>query len=313
MCQYSAFSAHKGSRLNGLKVVAMLLLGLAGSSMAQTSGRPAILGISHVTLRAADLAKSRQFYSGVLGFGDELGNDPRQARFRINFHQYIELTAAGPDAPADRLVEVGFETQDAEALRRYLAANGVQVPRGVAPGPDGTRSFSVRDPEGHQISFVQYSGRKGLLSLATPPISRHMIHAGFIVRDRAAEDHFYRDLLGFHVYWHGGMKNTETDWVDMQVPNGSDWLEYMLNVEPNPSPSEAGVMRHIALGVADIKPAVKLVKQRGWPMPEKAEVGRDGKWQLNLYDPDLTRVEVMEFRPVEAPCCAKYTGPHPRE
>ena len=138
-----------------------------------------------------------------------------------------------------------------------------------------------------------------------------MIHAGFIVRDRAAEDRFYKSLLGIHLYWHGGMKKAETDWVDMQVPNGKKWLEYMLNVEPNPSPREAGVFRHLALGVPDIKPAVRLAKRSGWPMPEPAQIGRDGKWQLNLYDPDLTRVEVMEFRPVEAPCCAKYTGPHP--
>jgi hypothetical protein len=32
---------------------------------------------------------------------------------------------------------------------------------------------------------------------------------------------------------------------------------------------------------------------------------------LNLYDPDETRVELMEFAPVEKPCCAEYTGPHP--
>ena len=296
--------------MNRIRAAAVLVLAASALAMGQAPRRPAILGLSHVTLRTADLGKSRQFYMGVLGFGDELGNDCRRARFRINFHQHIELTEAGADAPADRLVEVGFETKDAEALRRYLAANGVQVPREVTPGPDGTRAFTMHDPEGHQISFVQYTGRSGLLSV-TPPISRQMIHAGFIVRNRAAEDHFYKGLLGFHVYWHGGMKNNETDWVDLQVPNGSDWLEYMLNVEPNPSPSEAGVMRHLALGVADIKTAVNIVKQRGWPMPEKAEVGRDGKWQVNLYDPDLTRVEVMEFRPVETPCCAKYTGPHP--
>ena len=296
--------------MNRIRAAAVLVLAASALAMGQAPRRPAILGLSHVTLRTADLGKSRQFYMGVLGFGDELGNDCRRARFRINFHQHIELTEAGADAPADRLVEVGFETKDAEALRRYLAANGVQVPREVTPGPDGTRAFTMHDPEGHQISFVQYTGRSGLLSV-TPPISRQMIHAGFIVRNRAAEDHFYKGLLGFHVYWHGGMKNNETDWVDLQVPNGSDWLEYMLNVEPNPSPSEAGVMRHLALGVADIKTAVNIVKQRGWPMPEKAEVGRDGKWQLNLYDPDLTRVEVMELRPVETPCCSKYTGPHP--
>ena len=297
-----------------IPVLAAIFISLAMAlpGFGQHASRPAITGISHVTLRASNLAKSRQFYMGALGLGDELGHDQRHARFPINSHQYIELTAAPPHTPVDRLVEVGFETKDAEGLRRYLAANGVQVPQEVTPGPDGTRSFTVHDPEGHQISFVQYTGKSGMLELAnSPPISRHMIHAGFIVRDRAAEDRFYKNLLGFHVYWHGGMKNGETDWVDMQVPNGTDWLEYMLNVSQNPSPEESGEVRHLALGVTDIKSAVKMVQQRGWPIPEPAQVGRDGKWQLNLYDPDLTRVEVMEFRPVETPCCAKYTGPHP--
>src|SRR5208337_2784110 len=58
-------------------------------------------------------------------------------------------------------------------------------------------------------------------------ISRHMIHAGFLVYNRDAEDHFYRDLLGFRLYWHGGMQPGQTDWVAMQVPDGTDWLEYM--------------------------------------------------------------------------------------
>ena len=287
-----------------------LFLALTASALAQSPRRPAIVGISHVTLRAADLGKSRQFYGRVLGFAEEpAGSGSQAVRFRINPHQYVELVPAGADAPADRLIEIGFETKDAEAMRRYLGAHGVQVPEKVSAGADGSRSFDVRDPEGHQICFEQFGTAAG--GALGRSISTHMIHAGFIVRDRAAEDHFYKNLLGFHVYWHGGMRNNETDWVDMQVPNGADWLEYMLNVEANPSLREAGVMRHLALGVPDIKPAVKLVEQRGGPMPERAQIGRDGKWQLNLYDPDLTRVEVMEFRPVEPPCCAKYTGPHP--
>lgn len=286
------------------------MLAICAPGMAQAARRPAVVGIAEVTLRAADLSQSRQFYGQVLGLAEEAGSDAQHARFRVNGHQYIELIAAVAGAPADRLVEVGFETQDADAMRRYLGAHGIAVPAQVSAGPEGTRRLVVHDPEGHQIAFVQYSGA-GEGAPGAEAISGHMIHAGFIVRDRAAEDRFYKSLLGFHVYWHGGMKNTETDWVDMQVPNGTDWLEYMLNVEANPSPQEAGVVRHLALGVEDIKPAVKMVEQRGGRMPEPAQVGRDGKWQLNLFDPDLTRVEVMEFRPVEPPCCSKYTGRHP--
>ena len=42
-------------------------------------------------------------------------------------------------------------------------------------------------------------------------------------------------------------------------------------------------------------------------------MGRDGKWQLNLYDPDFTRIELMEFKPIEKPCCSEFQGRHPGE
>jgi hypothetical protein len=43
----------------------------------------------------------------------------------------------------------------------------------------------------------------------------------------------------------------------------------------------------------------------------ESKVGRDGKVQLNLYDPDLTRVEFMEFTPAQEPCCSPFTGKNP--
>jgi len=126
-------------------------------------------------------------------------------------------------------------------------------------------------------------------------------------------DHFYKDILGFHIYWHGGMSDDQTDWVDMQVPDGAEWIEFMLNVPANPDRHTLGVMNHIALGVPDIHAAQQQLIKNGWKGTEQPKIGRDGKWQLNLYDPDDTRVELMEFTPVEKPCCSEYTGPHPRQ
>jgi hypothetical protein len=42
------------------------------------------------------------------------------------------------------------------------------------------------------------------------------------------------------------------------------------------------------------------------------EIGRDGKWSYDIYDPDGNRVEFMEFTPSQAPCCHAYTAAHPR-
>jgi hypothetical protein len=62
-------------------------------------------------------------------------------------------------------------------------------------------------------------------------------------------------------------------------------------------------MHHLALGVPSVDAGYKTVLARGIN-PEKPKIGRDGKWQLNLYDPNGTRVELMEPKPVEKPCCS---------
>jgi catechol 2,3-dioxygenase-like lactoylglutathione lyase family enzyme len=124
-----------------------------------------------------------------------------------------------------------------------------------------------------------------------------------VVNDRAAADRFYKDILGFKLQWHGGMNDTDTDWVAMRVPEGTDWLEYMLNIH-NPDPHELGVMHHFSLGVPSVQAGYELALQRGYKPSEKPQIGRDGKWQFNLYDPNFTRVELMEPKPVQKPCCS---------
>ncbi len=229
--------------------------------------------------------------------------------------QWVGYSPAPDPKATDRMDHVAFTTSDIDAMRAYLAAQGVSVPALVEKRSDGSRSFMVRDPEGHRIEFVERGKTVAKAETQDDPVSRRMIHAGFIVRDRDAEDHFYKEILGFHVYWHGGMKEGETDWVAMQVPDGTDWLEYMLRITPHPDLRTTGVMNHISLGVANMKQAEAKVEAHGWDPhgDQHVQMGKDGKWQLNLFDPDLTRIELMEFKPVEKPCCSEFTGPHPQE
>ena len=155
----------------------------------------------------------------------------------------------------------------------------------------------IKDPDGHNVEFVQYlpgslHSRNFGNSCPNTRIAKRIIHLGITVQDESAADRLYRDILGFHSTWHGGMQDDRTDWVDMRVPEGTDWLEYMLNVR-NPTPKRLGVMHHLALDVPDIKEAYKTIVARG-SKAEKPKIGRDGKWQLNLYDPNGTRAELME-------------------
>lgn len=270
--------------------------------------RPKITGVSHVAVYADDQAASKKFYGDLLGL-------PEFASRKYVYHvgeQFIEVYPAPSKDQANRLAHVAFATDDAEGMRRFLAENGIKVPEKVDCNPQGTCWFELKDPEGHPIEFVQ-AGKRDQAPATAKPVSTRILHAGFIVRDRAAQDKFYKDLLGFRLYWQGGMKDGVTDWVDMQVPEGTDWIEYMLNIDENPSKQLAGVMNHFALGSHDVKGGCEALKTRGFKEVEgqKVQMGRDGKWQLNLYDPDLTRVELMSFRPAEKPCCSEYLQKHP--
>ncbi len=153
--------------------------------------------------------------------------------------------------------------------------------------------------------------RSGAETGTAGAISHKLIHAGIIVKDAEAENRFYGDALGFHVYWHGGMKPDVMQWLAMQVPDGTDWIEYMLHIPADADKRTRGVMYHISLGVPSVAAAAKELEAKGYHGFEEPKIGKDGKWQLNLYDPDFTRVELMEFTPVEKPCCAEFTGKHP--
>jgi len=280
--------------------------------------RPPIVGVAHIGLKTDNLPAAREFYGHVLGFQEPftvdkpIGGLPLIC-FKVNDHQYIEVSPDLASPSEDRLSHIAFETTDATRLRDYLSSRGVAVPAELKPGQDGNLSFTVKDPDGHSVEFVQYlqgslHSRNFGKFLPDTRISQHIIHVGVTVQDRAAAAKFYKDVLDFRVMWYGGMKDDRTDWVDMRVPEGTDWLEYMLNVS-NPSPKTLGVMHHLALGVNSVQDSFKTVTERGYKA-EPPKIGRDGKWQLNLYDPNLTRVETMEFKPVQTPCCSPMiTGP----
>ena len=290
----------------------LLLVALVALCLPLVAGnapqRPHILGIALVRISSTNLAAARVFYSQVLG-------PPQSCQgcdltFPMKSYLQIFSTAPSHPAPSSLIDEIAFATDDINEMEKYLRA------RGVSPisGPDTASGYlAVPDPEGHHITFAQVPLRApwALLRYPSQSSSLSLIHVGIVVHDRAAEDRFYKDILGFHVYWHGGMKDGEDNWVDMQVPDGTDWIEYMLKVPENATHKQLGVMNHIALGVPDIHAAQAQLIKNGWKGTEDPKIGRDGKWQLNLYDPDETRVELMEFKPTKEPCCSPYTGPHP--
>jgi len=279
--------------------------------------RPPITGIHHVRIYVSDMQKSRAFYSDILGLppvGYRCAGTSYSC-FSISWgprQQHIELEQGPSPAPKDWLAEIAFQTDSVSQMRGLLLAHGVAAGP-ISKDAYGMQHFELRDPEGNPISFIE---RSGPFPVDDPGPSRapstRLIHAGFVVKDIAAENHFYVDLLGFRPYWHGGFKDADTDWYELQVPDGDNWIEYMLNISPSADKKELGIQNHFSLGVRDIHATEAKIKAKGAASYDGPEVGRDGKWSLDLYDPDGTRVELMEFTPVQKPCCSEYTGPHPK-
>ena len=133
----------------------------------------------------------------------------------------------GPDADAQ-----GF------ALGSHAGDGQRQSDEGISKGERsrnreiGERRWrGVHDQRRRRPSTRLCAGGRGWSPSNTDAL--RLMHAGFIFNDRAAEDHFYKDILGFHTYWHGGMKEDVDQWVAMQVPDGTDWIEYMLRIPPD--------------------------------------------------------------------------------
>jgi catechol 2,3-dioxygenase-like lactoylglutathione lyase family enzyme len=278
--------------------------------------RPHITGIDHVSIYVSDMNRSRRFYSDVLGLAicpQMTGPDPC---FLVRPSGQRVVLKSVPTQKENRVLkswisEIAFATDNVTEMRRYLVSQGL-APGAISAEFDGARCFRVLDPEGNPIAFVQRSSRKIADAPTSQQIGSHLIHAGFVVKDMKVENHFYVDLLGFQLYWYGGFKEDTIDWYELQVPDGSDWIEYMLNIPPNADHAELGIQNHFSLGVQDVHIASIQLRSHGLQKFDGPEIGRDGKDSLDAYDPDGTRVEIMEFAPVEKPCCHPYTAAHPK-
>lgn len=238
---------------------------------------------------------------------------PNGTRYLVNTHQYVEAQPMPPRAPEFYIDHLAFTTADAEQLRAYLKSKGVEVPAAITKRSDGSNAFFVSDPEGYRIEFVE-GARTVVPAGHAGPVSSHIIHAGLAVRNGTAEDRFYKDILGFRLYWHSlPHEDGGIDFVSMQVPDGTDWLEYMQNAPNDRSMKRLTSADHFAPGVVSIEQAQKMLEERGWHSGKTPATrhGNDAKWQLNLHDPAGTRVELMEFEPTGTPT-VPFTGPQPK-
>lgn len=305
----------------------LLLLPLASSQQNSTGGspaRPRILGVAHIAIFAKDYEKSRAFYHDFLGYEEpyDLKNadgTPSMTFFKINERQYIELF---PEAQAgsDRLSHISLETDNAEAMRAYLASRGFKVPDRVPKGRIGNSNFTIKDPEGHGVEIVQYeptgwSVREKGKHMPATRISTHMGHVGVIVTQFDADYKFYTEILGLREFLRTSRDGQVLSWVNVRVPDGTDYVEFML-MKDWPPPTQRGTAHHMALDVPDIAASIATLEARPYfkQYGQKIEprVGVNRRRQANLYDPDGTRIELMEPNTIDGKVVPSSTAPPPQ-
>lgn len=287
--------------------------------------RPQLLGVAHMALFISDIEKTRGFYHDFLGFQEpyDLKNADGSLSmtfFKVNEDQYIEIFP-GLKPEQDRLNHIAFQTDDAEALRSFLAARGVKTPDKVNKVRIGNTSFNAKDPEGHTVEFTQYepSGwtrrEKGKF-LSAAPISKRILHVGIIVGDAPEATKFYSGVLGLKEFWRGSARNATTvSWMNMRLPESSDYVEFMLYSDL-PAPTQRGSQHHICLEVPDIEKALAQLEaspyRKLYMRPLEIRTGINRRRQLNLFDPDGTRIELMEPDTIDGQPTPPSTAPPPR-
>jgi lactoylglutathione lyase len=300
----------------------------------QPVARPKLLGLAHMAVYVKDLGKTRQFYEQFLGFGEAFtlppkGGGPgvRIAFVKINDQQYVEIFNE-KDRGEGPLNHISIYTDSADRMRDYLRAHGIEPMGNAAQGPvpkgqTGNKNFNVKDPDGHIVEIVEYQPDSWTAQYAgkdMPPtrISQSIMHVGFLVGDLEKSMHFYRDILGFTETWRGGSNPNSLSWVNMRVPDGQDYVEFML-YSKLPESDGRGTKNHMSLMVPDAQKALDELKRRAaqglYTAPEGKElaiqIGVNRKRQINLYDPDGTRIELMEPNTIDGKPAPSSTAPTP--
>jgi len=320
------------SECTAAAIAALLLAASPLHTQSPAQARPHITGISHVAYFVSDMPRALAFWHDLLGF--DLSYDRKQpdstgttvAFLKVSDRQYVELLSDRPPAPPtdpkNFMSHICFLTDDLEQMRLYLASKGIAVPAHSSRTRTGDLVFSVHDPDGTQVEFSQtqpagveaasLEAQTAGKFLSPARISSHIYHAGFLVGNTPRALDFYGNILGFQETWRGSANPAELSWINMRVPDGTDYVEFMLYRK---LPATFGSSNHIALEVPDLAAAVAALQSRpafsAYARPLAPHTGVNGKRQVNLYDPDGTRVELMEPTTADGQPVPPSTAPPP--
>ena len=190
-----------------------------------------VLGLSHVAIACADLERSLHFYGGLLGLAEHCRLNYSDSgklmlvSLKISEVQWLELFD-GRNLPPDSnpLHQVAVRTNHAEAVRARLASAGYTVPAQLWQGQMKNFGFTVPDPRGITIEFVEATDESWMVwdagKFLPPTRLAQQLLAAEIVGPVAADavSKFYRDILGLTV------EHAEATLTNIRIPGSIEHI-----------------------------------------------------------------------------------------
>ena len=130
------------------------------------------LGLRHVALNVADPARSKRFYSELLGMTVEWEPDPDNVYLTSGLDNLaLHRSAVGP-VPAGALDHIGFvlkHAEDVDVWEARVRAYGARIVKPLKTHRDGARSFYFADPDGYVIQMLFHPPLRNLPGAAHNP------------------------------------------------------------------------------------------------------------------------------------------------
>ena len=225
--------------------------------------RPKITGISHLAVYTSDPAAADHYYREIIGAAKLPDpENPKGVRYAFNATQFIEVLPLPPARESTGWTTPPITPTTPRALRKYLAAKAWKTPAKVEKGSDGSRWFTVLDPEGNKVEFVEPPALPKAV-VAPNAIGRHIIHVGI----HGAQPRRRRHLLSrsarlppLLVWRHGGGQDRLGEPADPRQPR-------LAGIHADHDPSgyrlpqhDLGVLDHFSIGVDSVDAAYKTLK-----------------------------------------------------
>lgn len=257
---------------------------------------PHVTGVAGIAYDTPDLNAARAYYENFLGFqeGGIIKNPDGTEHailVKINDHQYIELIKEEPTNHGF-LHGAIFAADDAEGLRKELAAKGFKVPDKAEKNASGNLAFNMTDPSGFNLEIVQLlphsmTGKTTGKLMPASRISDHIDHIGLLANDRSETAKFYHDAFGF---------TAEGDGSKMIIGSGPDRFEIGVD-KKNRTIDRYHVKDHICLSAPDVPKVTAMLNAKPEAKTYRAIESHqlpNGKNVDELYGPDGNRIELME-------------------